>query len=63
MAITMTKGHIVVDITKCNGEKCKRKETCYRFTAPAGKYQYYFVETPLKKGGGCDEYWIVIKPM
>jgi hypothetical protein len=49
-----------LDITLCAGGKCKKKETCYRFTAVAGTYQSYFAEPPVKgkKGAGkCDYYW------
>jgi hypothetical protein len=44
------------DITKCNGTGCPHKESCYRFTAPAGDYQSYFVDPPLD-GDNCDMYW------
>ena len=29
------------DITKCTNEKCTKRLTCYRWTAPANDYQYY----------------------
>ena len=44
------------DITKCEGDECPMKESCYRFTAPAGEYQYYFTESPIKDGK-CHMYW------
>lgn len=38
-----------MDITKCMGEGCPNKETCYRFTAkPEPMYQTYFTELPGK---------------
>lgn len=46
----------MADITKCSGLNCPHKENCYRFTAPASEYQYYFVNTPLD-GDKCDMYW------
>jgi hypothetical protein len=48
--ITMT------DITKCTGEGCPLKESCYRFTAPTGMYQSFFVGVPIKNGK-CEYYW------
>jgi len=46
----------MTDITKCTGDGCELKETCYRFTAPMGTYQSMFVDVPLKDGE-CDYYW------
>ena len=35
------------DITKCNGEGCPVKESCYRYTSTPDEHcQSYFVETP-----------------
>ena len=44
------------DISKCTGEKCPLKETCYRFTSPAGMYQSFFMTPPIKNGK-CEYYW------
>jgi len=38
----------MTDITKCTGEGCALKQTCYRFTAPMGTYQSMFVEVPIR---------------
>ena len=47
----------MADITKCEGVGCYRKESCYRYTAPANDlWQSYFVGSP-KKMDGCSEYW------
>jgi hypothetical protein len=46
----------MTDITKCTGEVCALKQTCYRFTAPMGTYQSMFVEVPIRNGK-CDYYW------
>ena len=46
----------MTDITKCNGRGCDLRETCYRFTAPAGMLQSYFMTSPIKKGE-CEMYW------
>jgi hypothetical protein len=46
----------MTDITKCTGEGCELKETCYRYTAPMGMYQSMFVEVPIKDGK-CEYQW------
>jgi hypothetical protein len=46
----------MTDITKCTGEGCGLKETCYRFTATTGMYQSFFFEVPIKNGK-CEYYW------
>ena len=46
----------MTDITKCTGEGCALKETCYRFTATTGMYQSFFVGVPIKNGQ-CEYYW------
>jgi hypothetical protein len=46
----------MTDITKCTGEGCELKETCYRYTAPMGMYQSMFVEVP-SKDGKCEYQW------
>jgi hypothetical protein len=46
----------MTDITKCTGEGCPLKETCYRFTAPAEMYQSYFM-TPPVLNGKCEYHW------
>lgn len=49
----------MVDITKCNGNNCKQRDLCYRYTAPACKHmQSYFAEEPEKdKDGSCEAFW------
>ena len=44
------------DITKCSGEDCPKKQSCYRYTAKASDYQSYFMTPPIKDGQ-CDHYW------
>ena len=46
----------MTDITKCTGEGCELKETCYRFTASEGMYQSYFMNSPIKDGK-CEYHW------
>ncbi len=46
----------MTDITKCTGEGCELKETCYRFTAPTGMWQSYFMNPPIKDGK-CEYQW------
>ena len=31
----------MTDITKCSGEKCKKKDNCYRFMVKSSNYQSY----------------------
>lgn len=46
------------DITKCPGDNCPLKETCYRFTAIANTFrQFYFIKSPIKENKTCDDYW------
>lgn len=47
----------MADITKCTGENCTKKETCYRYTAISSERQSYFIEPPLSKTGNCIYYW------
>ena len=46
----------MADITMCNGNKCEKKNTCYRFLATPSDWQSYFTETPVKDDK-CDYYW------
>lgn len=46
------------DISKCKGEGCPLKETCYRFTVEPNKFmQSYFMNAPIKEDNTCDYYW------
>jgi len=47
------------DITKCLGEGCQKKYSCFRYSANANIYQSYFIETPTKNNE-C-EYFIHIE--
>jgi hypothetical protein len=47
------------DISKCKGEGCNKKRSCYRFLAPASEYQAYFMDSPIKEDGTCNQYWEV----
>jgi len=48
----------MVDITKCSGIHCKRRNKCYRFTVPAGEPQSWFARPPLdRKDGHCQYFW------
>ena len=50
------------DITKCEGNKCQFKESCYRYKAEADQYQSYFVDIPLQEDGTCEYFMEVWKP-
>jgi len=46
----------MADITKCTGEGCESKHTCYRYTAKSNKhYQSFFISPPINSGG-CEYY-------
>ena len=45
-----------MDIAKCTGDGCPSKEECFRYTAPDGFMQSYFLNPPIKDGK-CDMYW------
>lgn len=48
----------MADISKCKGEDCPRKYTCYRFTAPSSEYrQAWLGINPLDDEGNCEYYW------
>ena len=44
----------MADITKCEGTGCIVKDICYRYTAPDGLRQSYFIEIPLTKSSVHD---------
>lgn len=44
----------MADLTMCLGTYCRRKEHCYRYTAPVNPWrQSYFVEVPLQEDESC----------
>jgi len=46
------------DITKCPGDGCPLRDSCYRYTAtPSPKHQSYF--SPPYADGTCHHYWPV----
>lgn len=51
----------MTDITKCKGVGCPSKNTCYRFLAKEGAYQWYGVFFKKIEGDEikCDHYWEV----
>jgi hypothetical protein len=50
------------DITKCKGDNCDKKESCYRFTSKPSEFrQSYFTTPPMDDDGSCGYYW-EIKP-
>jgi hypothetical protein len=46
----------MTDITKCTGEGCPLKESCYRYTSDISMLQSYFITLPYKDQE-CDMYW------
>lgn len=49
----------MVDITKCSGEHCPLKESCYRYFSKANPYwQSYFDIIPYDlHTNECEDYW------
>lgn len=43
----------MTDITKCQGTGCDVRDKCYRFTAPAGEWQSWFMPTERP----CPMFW------
>ena len=53
------KSEFKADITKCSGDGCESKYTCYRYTAKASSHQSYFIKPPIMNNGyynGCEYY-------
>lgn len=60
----------MTDITLCDGIKkllssaldtmvvCPKKDTCYRYSAPASARQSWFMDAPFDAVSGECEYWI-----
>ena len=46
----------MIKITLCEGEDCKQRNTCERFTSKASQWETWFDKSPLKENGICDEY-------
>ena len=48
------------DITKCTGDGCPHKTECWRYLAPSGELQNWFIETPHQIFNGvfgCKYFW------
>lgn len=46
----------MADISKCANQECKRKNDCYRFTAPSSQWQSFSSFMPDEKGE-CKDFW------
>ena len=44
------------NITICNNETCKSKNTCHRYNATPNKYQQSYTKFEPNKKGLCDYY-------
>lgn len=40
----------MVDMTKCSGDGCEKKNQCYRHMAHESALQLYFIEPPVRNG-------------
>jgi len=51
----------MADITKCSGDNCPIKETCYRFTAVDSKWlQSYFEKIPYNHERKICDYFMKV---
>lgn len=51
----------MADITMCRDKSCPKRKTCYRFTAPPGHLQSWFMSSP-REGDKCSYYMNVNLP-
>jgi hypothetical protein len=49
---------LMSDIAMCQGGECPVRENCWRYIAPASRWQSY-IETPPFTEEGCDYFWDV----
>ena len=49
---------LMPDIAMCKGGECPIRENCWRYIAPASRWQSY-IETPPFTEEGCDYFWDV----
>lgn len=49
---------LMSDIAMCKGGECPIRENCWRYIAPASRWQSY-IETPPFTEEGCDYFWDV----
>ena len=49
----------MADISMCNAEECPKKDTCYRYNAPANPYwqSYIMWEKDKDFTRECEYYW------
>jgi len=47
---------LMPDIAMCNGDDCPVKENCWRYMAPADRWQSYFAAPPCNEEG-CEYFW------
>lgn len=46
------------DISKCNGDNCPLKDTCYRYTSEPSEFrQAWLGNPPVQEDGTCKLYW------
>ena len=47
---------LMPDIAMCEGSECPIKENCWRYMAPADRWQSYFGTPPFNEDG-CEYFW------
>ena len=46
-----------MDISKCLGDGCPKKERCYRYTSKGDPTWQSYVEAKRLKDGSCELFW------
>ena len=50
----------MTDISKCNNQNCKIRNTCYRYRAADSDYQsYILIDKNVDSDKDCEHYWKV----
>ena len=47
----------MVDISKCDGKGCPKKERCYRYTVKGDPNWQSYVDAPRNEEGSCRLFW------
>lgn len=45
------------DITKCPGDGCAIKNSCYRYVSESDDYQTWFDPTPAEEENNCEYFY------
>jgi len=53
---TLNTNNNMADISICEGEGCKIKETCYRFKAKPNEHWQAYIKPDIKSND-CEHFW------